>query len=662
MLSFITKKRQIGVLITLLLSFFSRETEGSLAEKCARSGFNAARGVARMGRSVWNRGTHDSVFNRRLVRTETSLSTRFSNERYYRFGCRAGLLTGLMSVGAASAIALSEDDQDNQYQHQDLTPDEKALADWYKQRPGSLPEGVFFIGVTGAGKSTTIASLLGAPLKYETVEGDTCVMLSPNATHERYPVISHDNAKSETRFPTVFKHTDGLCLVDCPGLKDTSDSDMVGDITFWDTMTSTKCAKIVFVVSYGEIKEGKGKLYKELVSHFAPLFSPETLDNSVLWVITKAPKGVTEENVLNKVSKVGRSFSEKLYHVMKHPDPRWNRDTAEILFGARDLEEYRMGMEEEGLYKDAQTMASSMNKDTLVLFDPLNPESKATFFRKLQQLRTTTMEDDSSLNEESRQSFRKFSERIMGEAIVQDFEKRRLIDRRDVIDTALTKDTSALEGLKLKFSRLSKDLERSKRNPDVVSLVDYSVHLVERRRWCSLNWTVWPYLYNGEPFKEIALKIDGKNVSQEEALDSVNKKKFNGGYFRYWQCEPSKGYLELEYVGGTAQNTAIELKILGRMRDKPSYTWLEHIRTGRMAELAKNMKDIDEILKSHLDEGRKKKMQGDRSIAEKELAALQGTFEKRKGVYGAIVHLSQALSQKGKGAESDFMEEFQALI
>lgn len=176
---------------------------------------------------------------------------------------------------------------------------------------------ILFIGITGAGKSSTVALLLGAIMKeFENKYGETAVNVEKNS--ENYPKIGHLLGTSMTIYAKAFElepnyRKDGLreCLLaDCPGTLDTrgTEYELCTHMSIDRTLKSAANIKsIAVVIPYASFLNGRGQM---ILSTFEAVIDilPGFLEDNEVWksifiLITKhSGQGNYLEILLNRTA------------------------------------------------------------------------------------------------------------------------------------------------------------------------------------------------------------------------------------------------------------------------------------------------------------------------------------------------------------------------
>src|SRR5690606_37810367 len=122
---------------------------------------------------------------------------------------------------------------------------------------------MYFLGVTGSGKSTLINYLLGHHFKFGRKKNITDVL-----DHTKpFAKIGTSAANSETLFPTIYEAPDcSIALCDCPGFGDTNND--LTSLQHLCMLISKKIAKsikaIVIVINHHDVESRRGSSFKAL--------------------------------------------------------------------------------------------------------------------------------------------------------------------------------------------------------------------------------------------------------------------------------------------------------------------------------------------------------------------------------------------------------------
>lgn len=167
-----------------------------------------------------------------------------------------------------------------------------------------------FIGLTGAGKSTTICYLLGCKFKQQ--QNGELIMTSKVNKH---PMVGHDPFVSETLYPNIYEITNRqLVLVDTPGILENRgpDKKIAAYFSIREIMLGAPYLHgFVITLDYPSLLSSKGENFQKLALTLASLLDYDDIESSsILVVITKTEKDCNE----NKIKQYLEKFQEALLH------------------------------------------------------------------------------------------------------------------------------------------------------------------------------------------------------------------------------------------------------------------------------------------------------------------------------------------------------------
>lgn len=179
---------------------------------------------------------------------------------------------------------------------------------------------VLFMGPTGAGKSTAVACLTGAPMEtYKNTVGDSLLRVKEGMEHS-YAEIGQSLSESKTLYPEAYpvKEVENLILGDCPGLNDTRGKNyvMCANVGLdFAVQWSNHLKSIVITVPIQYLLTDRANPLIEVIEtvrdRFPQLFDEENLESNarVFLLFTKGDQ--VEPEVFSGITK-GRRFQEML--------------------------------------------------------------------------------------------------------------------------------------------------------------------------------------------------------------------------------------------------------------------------------------------------------------------------------------------------------------
>ncbi len=201
--------------------------------------------------------------------------------------------------------------------------------------------GILFLGSTGAGKSATVAYLMGIPMKVDQRFGETYVV-TETENQDSQPKIGHSLRVSETVFTTPYmlentkasvgigrqqvkeiKFPQGITgknirLLDAPGFKDTrgTEYEIATNFSIDHSIHSIEeIEALVHVIDYSIFLSDKSRLFmkelEELCGRFPDILENSNLQKKVFFVITKHNGNITLENLKERVQQLLKEEKEK---------------------------------------------------------------------------------------------------------------------------------------------------------------------------------------------------------------------------------------------------------------------------------------------------------------------------------------------------------------
>ena len=173
----------------------------------------------------------------------------------------------------------------------DLATLKDGLKENYKHiEPLRDKDAVFFCGDTGTGKSTTINFLLGCEMvRRSTFLGKCCYDCA-----DPVAAIGH-GAQACTEYPQAYQAADKeqLCLVDCPGFKDTRGvlkETLCNMCTHFAFQMAARVRAVALVIDCESITGARGSSIKSLLQTVAHLITIQEDDACpLLFLVTKVP-------------------------------------------------------------------------------------------------------------------------------------------------------------------------------------------------------------------------------------------------------------------------------------------------------------------------------------------------------------------------------------
>jgi GTPase Era involved in 16S rRNA processing len=164
---------------------------------------------------------------------------------------------------------------------------------------------VLIIGNTGAGKSTLINYQLGYKMVKSELHGSDVYNTEGNIG----AVIGHSKSISETLFSETFENKlDNIVYCDCPGFGENRDVEIricVYVLREIIIRQFSSIKSIIIVISMPELESSRGAVFKELCENLGDLLkNPNELKASLIFVLTKVPKGDDDKRIHARLSKM----------------------------------------------------------------------------------------------------------------------------------------------------------------------------------------------------------------------------------------------------------------------------------------------------------------------------------------------------------------------
>ena len=164
-------------------------------------------------------------------------------------------------------------------------------------------DATFVMGMTGSGKSTTLAYLMGARVKKKKIAGKFVAEIEEG--REGFPGIGH-TLESHTLYPQTYSAS-GLYFVDCPGLFDTRGPEEKAAISvnFEYALRKAASKKIMVVTRYKDLVERGGNFPKVADSLSRIFRNVDSVSPSILWCITGADPELEPGDVIESITEAG---------------------------------------------------------------------------------------------------------------------------------------------------------------------------------------------------------------------------------------------------------------------------------------------------------------------------------------------------------------------
>lgn len=163
---------------------------------------------------------------------------------------------------------------------------------------------VWVIGNTGAGKSTFVNYMLGCKFEKKTNKFGK----SYAAPQDKVFAEIGESFRSKTVSPEAYKGNDKLVFCDCPGFIDTRTKEERICISI-NTQIAVSWAKsiraILVVIDYDSFFTDRGTSFRKLSETIGQLLTnPQEIPQSLFFVITKASRKVTNQNIIASISAI----------------------------------------------------------------------------------------------------------------------------------------------------------------------------------------------------------------------------------------------------------------------------------------------------------------------------------------------------------------------
>ncbi len=171
---------------------------------------------------------------------------------------------------------------------------------------------IYFVGNTGAGKSSFINYLLGHKFKIDVVDPDVMTVID-----EKIPNAEMGPTGSVTRVSQVY--TGEYKYLDNPGFNDTGGK-LFDNINAFSMFLTKEMAKeiqaIVVIIEVGELVAGRGAYFSKLIKELQALMHFNTLrhieDNVIFIINLKSSRHYTIEQVRRKIDNCMQNCSKEL--------------------------------------------------------------------------------------------------------------------------------------------------------------------------------------------------------------------------------------------------------------------------------------------------------------------------------------------------------------
>ncbi|TAK73099.1 MAG: hypothetical protein EPO11_09060, partial [Gammaproteobacteria bacterium] len=168
---------------------------------------------------------------------------------------------------------------------------------------------VVCLGLTGSGKSTAIAYMLGAPLeKEEGIQGYNIVLKD----HPDYPKIG-TSSTSETFFPqTYVNKLSHFTFCDCPGFKDnrSPEEQLMVNINSRLPPRLARTTKIMVTIDINSLLTTRADSLRNLCEILGQFIKDSAkIKKSIFFVVTKAEK-VNEDKFFDQIEEIIKRDTE----------------------------------------------------------------------------------------------------------------------------------------------------------------------------------------------------------------------------------------------------------------------------------------------------------------------------------------------------------------
>ena len=172
---------------------------------------------------------------------------------------------------------------------------------------------ILFLGLSGAGKSTTVNYLKGNKMQLGMTEtGEKCLQLLSDQNPEDCASMG-DTCESETLSPNLIPFSGNQFFSDCPGFEDNRGEEykVCAKITTQSVIKWSASVKAaVVVIKHADIA-GKASGFQRLVMELRQVFNDlNAVSPSVLFLVNKAPSHLKEQHVIKAIENI-KAASEK---------------------------------------------------------------------------------------------------------------------------------------------------------------------------------------------------------------------------------------------------------------------------------------------------------------------------------------------------------------
>lgn len=301
---------------------------------------------------------------------------------------------------------------------------------------------VFFLGMMGAGKSTTIAFLMGAIMEKIRIEGMKRVIVNQNQSQDRYPMIGH-TYHSQTLLTEKFRAVDGTSLGDCAGLEGNGSEEktIIESISTELAMKTANSIRVAIVINKAELQAARGSsFFKKLCKQLGELFkNPDQITHSVLWLITGGDEDDTVDDFLQTIrgNNGAMSFLSSIYNriskTIQEAGSGAPLSALQTLLGTQTDVQDLLDIERQ------KAILESMTHDNVMLVNNFSAQTRTAILNRLNRLDTISI-DQFCFDKygKVRVKFRKRVEDIVNEGITTCHDLKKLNEEKAEAERTLS--------------------------------------------------------------------------------------------------------------------------------------------------------------------------------------------------------------------------------